>query len=89
MTRGSVRPPAACCAATGSMIAAITPSTGSDSTPVVDGRYGVVSVEVGPGGVEPDVGRDLGVGAGGDRLVGDAEGLARPTTGPPSPSCRR
>ena len=41
----------------------------------VDGSYGVVSVEVGAGGVETDVDRAFGVGAGGDGLVGDAEGL--------------
>ena len=41
----------------------------------VDGSYGLVGVEVGLGGVEADVDRDVGVGAGGDGLVGDAEGL--------------
>ena len=89
VTRGSVRPPAACWAATGSMMAAITPSTGRTAVAASIGGHRLARREVRLGGLQAGDVSDVGVGAAGDRLVGHAQRLDHRASGPTSPSCRR
>ena len=75
VTRGSVRPPATCCAATGSMMAAVTPSTGSVRRRLVDRSHCFPRREVRLGGRQAGDVREVGAGASGDGLIGYAERL--------------